>query len=116
MGTKSVPVAELYERRTYPMTNTATVIDRRYNYLCVRFSTASISAKEGAGQSRTVPSEPHVAIRLPSREKVIPIIKPPGARVNASCRLATDQNLIVPSQLAETKVLLSGAKAKTQIA
>ena len=55
---------------------------RRLRYF--RFSAASISANDGAGQSRTVPSKPHVAMRFPLGENATPNV-PPGASVNANC-------------------------------
>ena len=51
-------------------------------------------------------------MRSPSGENVTEVTGPPSlARVNATCWFATHQKRMVPSQLVETSVLSSGAKA-----
>src|SRR5690348_15865351 len=76
------------------------------------FSEAVISLNFAAGQSLAVPSEPQVAMRFPSGEKATELSTPPsGVSINATWWSARDQNRMLPSQLVETSVLSSGAKA-----
>ena len=84
---------------------------RFHRFFAISFPEATISSNFAAGHN-AVPSEPEVAMRFPSGENATEVTGPPSwASVNATRWLATDQKRIVPSQLVETSVLSSGAKA-----